>query len=236
MNDTVYYAIGDVHGEDDRLAHLHDFLREDALRLGVTPFIVHVGDLIDRGQNSRGVVERVMCLELAAPAAAVTLLGNHEQMFLSAFDSSSAASYGAWSTNGGDSALLSYERMNGRHGDWRESIDRTHVKWLRNLPTIWRDEARKITFVHAGIDPWRFPNCPDEVRIWTRSRIFFESEAWPDRSELEGLLVVHGHTPTEGHEPDVHSRRINIDTGACFGGPLTCVVLASGEAPRFLRA
>lgn len=236
MSDTVYYAIGDVHGEDEKLARLHDFIQEDALRIGAAYFIVHVGDLIDRGPDSRGVVERVMCLERAKGAAAVTLLGNHEQMFLNAFDSSSAARYGTWSTNGGDNGLLSYERTNGRHGDWREAIDRAHVQWLRQLPTIWRDEARKIAFVHAGIDPWRFPNCSDEVRIWTRSRTFFESDAWPDRTELEGLLVVHGHTPTEDYEPDVSRRRINVDTGACFGGPLTCAVLAPGDAPRFLCA
>ena len=54
--------------------------------------------------------------------------------------------------------------------------------------------------------------------------------------ELADILVVHGHTPTDDFEPDAQRRRINIDTGACFGGPLTCVALAPGEAPRFLYA
>jgi serine/threonine protein phosphatase 1 len=99
-----------------------------------------------------------------------------------------------------------------------------------------RDEQRKLVFVHGGIDPKMFPNCSDEIRMWTRSEKFFRSARWPDRHELKNILVVHGHTPTDDFEPDLQPRRINIDTGACFGGPLTSVVLAPGEPPRFLRA
>ena len=70
----------------------------------------------------------------------------------------------------------------------------------------------------------------------TRSRAFFNTDAWPDRDELYDILVVHGHTPTDDFEPDQQDQRINVDTGACFGGPLTAAVLAPGEHPRFLRA
>jgi serine/threonine protein phosphatase 1 len=72
--------------------------------------------------------------------------------------------------------------------------------------------------------------------MWTRSRAFFDSNRWPDRDELYDLLVVHGHTPTFDFEPDQQERRINVDTGACFGGPLTAVVLPPDDPPRFLRA
>ncbi len=72
--------------------------------------------------------------------------------------------------------------------------------------------------------------------MWTRSRKFFKSERWPERDKLKDLLVVHGHTPTDDFEPYVERRRINVDTGACFGGPLTCAVLAPNAAVRFLRA
>jgi serine/threonine protein phosphatase 1 len=99
-----------------------------------------------------------------------------------------------------------------------------------------RDQARGLVFVHGGIDPNTFPECSDEVRMWTRSTKFFRSEHWPEREELHDLLVIHGHTPTDDFEPDVQRRRINVDTGACFGGALTAAVLAPGEAPRFLRA
>ena len=97
-----------------------------------------------------------------------------------------------------------------------------------------RDEARGLVFVHGGIDPKTFPNEHDEVRMWTRSEKFFRSDAGPIARRLRDILVVHGHTPTHDFEPDVQRRRINVDTGACFGGPLTSVVLAPDQAPRFL--
>lgn len=236
MSDTVYYAIGDVHGEAEKLAALHDFVREDAVRLGARPFFVHLGDLIDRGPDSRGVVARIMALHEAMPDNTVALKGNHEDMMLNAYSGASAMDESNWSVNGGDVAIASYERANGSYPDWRDSIDRTHAHWLSALPVMWRDEARKLVFVHAGIDPWRFPNCPDEHKLWTRSRKFFDTNRWPERPELEGLMVVHGHTPTDDFEPYLGPRRINVDTGACFGGPLTCVVLAPDETPRFLFA
>jgi serine/threonine protein phosphatase 1 len=126
--------------------------------------------------------------------------------------------------------------VNGVRHDWRDSVDASHVHWMRALPTLLHDEPRRLVFVHAGIDPTTFPNCDAGVRLWTRSDKFFDPGRWPKRRELEGLLVVHGHTPTHDFAPHVNPRRINIDTGACFGGPLTCVVLAPGEAPRFLFA
>lgn len=234
MTDHVYYSIGDVHGEDEKLARLYDTIREDATRLGGAYQIVFLGDLIDRGPDSRGVVERAM--RACAAGEAIALKGNHEELMLHAFDREDTIGLYHWANNGGDETIESYERANGRREHWRETVDAAHLKWLRNMPTIWRNEARGLVFVHAGIDPASFPHCSEEVRLWTRSRRFFDSERWPERDELRDLLVVHGHTPTRDSQPDVQRRRINVDTGACFGGPLTCVVLAPGEGPRFLRA
>jgi serine/threonine protein phosphatase 1 len=234
MSDLTYYAIGDVHGEIEKLHELFRLIREDALLRKAPQQIVFLGDLIDRGPDSRDVVHAVM--KLADAGLAVCLKGNHEEMLLNAIDSTSRNTFATWNLNGGDTALESYERANGKGGDWRESVDLAHVKWLRTLPSIIRDEARNLVFVHAGIDPWRFPDCPEGVRLWTRSKEFFDSERWPEREETRDILIVHGHTPTDDFEPDVAPRRINVDTGACFGGPLTAVVLAPGEAPRFLRA
>lgn len=236
MNDTVYYAIGDVHGEDDKLAKLHDFIREDAARLGVAPRFVHLGDLIDRGPESRAVVARVMKLHAQAPECAVTIKGNHEELMLHAYVKRESIGVYHWAENGGDETIASYKRANGDHDDWRDAIDREHLDWMRTLPAIWRDEDRRIAFVHGGIDPKTFPECSDDIRMWTRSEKFFDPGRWPARPELEGLVVVHGHTPTRDFEPHVNPRRINVDTGACFGGPLTCVVLAPEEKPRFLFA
>lgn len=236
MSARVYYAIGDVHGEAERLAELHGYIADDAARLGLPATIVHVGDLVDRGPDSRAVVARVMALEESKTFGVVTLKGNHEAMMLQAYDRGDSGGMLQWASSGGDETIQSYLRHNGSRASWREAIDPAHISWLRALPTLWRDEERKIAFVHAGIDPKTFPECSDEIRMWTRSDRFFEPSSWPKRAELEGWLIVHGHTPTYDHEPEVSAQRINIDTGACYGGDLTAVVLAPDAAPRFLRA
>lgn len=234
MSARVYYAIGDVHGEAALLHELLASAEEDAARRGVTPTLVLLGDLIDRGPDSRAVVAHAMKLQQSA--GAIVIKGNHEQLMLNAYDNWDTTGVHYWAMNGGDETIDSYKRANGDTGVWREAIDGAHLNWLRNLPTIWRDEHRKIAFVHGGIDPKTFPECDEEVRLWTRSDKFFKASAWPDRPELDGLLVVHGHTPTSDFEPHVDPRRINVDTGVCYGGPLTCVVLAPDEPPRFLHA
>lgn len=231
---TLYYAIGDIHGEDARLASLHAQIAADAGERAHV--IVHVGDLIDRGPDSRGVIERVMRLHAKRGGDVITIRGNHEELMLHAFDHDESVGVYWWATNGGDETIASYMAVNGQADNWRDAIDSAHIDWLRTLPVMHHDEARNLVFVHGGIDPKIFPNEEDEVRMWTRSEKFFQSERWPDRKELRDILVVHGHTPTEDFEPDVQRRRINVDTGACFGGPLTAVVLAPGEAPRFLHA
>lgn len=234
MSELVYYAIGDVHGELDKLDRLLDFIREDAQRRGAEYKIVFLGDLIDRGADSRGVVARAMIL--TERREAVALRGNHEELMLHAFDKTESIGVYFWAENGGDETITSYMMANGAADNWRDAIDKAHIAWLRALPVMIRDEARKLAFVHGGIDPKTFPHCSDEIRMWTRSNKFFDAARWPKRPELEGLVVVHGHTPTADFKPHANACRINVDTGACFGGPLTAAVLAPGEQPRFLHA
>lgn len=234
MSDVIYYAIGDVHGEIEKLDRLLDFIREDVGRLGVAHRIVFLGDLVDRGPDSRAVVERARILCESGDASAIK--GNHEELMLHACDRRESVGIYWWAENGGDETILSYVRANGYADDFRDAIDPAHIAWLRGLPVMIRDEARGLAFVHGGIDPATFPNCSDEVRMWTRSQKFFDPRRWPARPELEGLVVVHGHTPAHDFKPHANPRRINVDTGACFGGPLTAAVLAPGEGPRFLHA
>ena len=234
MNDCTYYAIGDVHGEIEKLDRLLEYIRENARRSGAAHKIVFLGDLIDRCFDSRAVVERAKTA--AERGEAICIRGNHEELMLHALDKQESIGVYFWAENGGDETIASYKRANGDSDDWRDAIDKSHITWLRTLPAIWRDEARKLVFVHGGIDPTTFPNCSDELRMWTRSDKFFSVSRWPARPELEGICVVHGHTPTHDFEPHYNLQRINVDTGACFGGPLTCVVLAPAQKPRFLRA
>ncbi len=234
MSDTVYYAIGDVHGEIDKLDRLLEYIREDARSLGATYRIVFLGDLIDRGPDSRSVMQRAV--DVTVRGEGLVIRGNHEELMLNAYVNWDTTGVHYWAINGGDQTIAAYKKANGDRGDWREALDAHHLYFARNLPTIMRDEARGLVFVHGGIDPKTFPECGDEIRMWTRSNKFFDPGRWPDRPELERILVVHGHTPTKNFEPHVNPRRINVDTGACFGGPLTSVVLAPGEPPRFLSA
>jgi serine/threonine protein phosphatase 1 len=239
--ETIYYAIGDVHGMAKNLEALYAQIRADHDRRGGRAVIIHLGDYVDRGPDSKGVIELAMGLENKAAGSeslgVYSLLGNHEQMMLDAFYDAHSTAAEHWFANGGAETVRSYAR--GKDADqenWRKVIDTAHLDWLGNLPTLLVDETRKLVFVHAGIDPAAYPHCKDDIRIWTRSPKFFDPARWPDRPELDGIRVIHGHTPTTDFAPDVGERRINVDTGAVYGGALTCVVLAPGEKAAFLTA
>ncbi len=239
MSDTIYFAIGDVHGETAKLADLHASILDRIAFEGAPAHIVHLGDYVDRGPDSRGVIDRVMRMQERfrhdARVKVSALLGNHEEMMLSAWSSGPGGSETIWLQQGGKETVDSY--LDGRplDGDWRAVVPKTHMRWLASLPDMLRDAERGLVFVHAGIEPASFPACSEHVHIWTRSPRFFDEAQWPQRSELDGLVVVHGHTP-RGFEPEHTPRRINVDTAACYGGPLTAVMLKPGARPQFLTA
>lgn len=234
MSEHIYYAIGDVHGELAKLDELLRAIREDAARRQAPSKVIFLGDMIDRGPDSRSVIVRAM--KMTESGEALAIKGNHEELMLHAFANRESVGIYWWAENGGDETITSYMMANGAKDDFRDAIDSAHINWMKSLPTMIRDEERGLVFVHGGIDPNTFPNCTDELKMWTRSPKFFQSTRWPDRAELKNILVIHGHTPTVDFEPDAQTRRINVDTGACFGGPLTAVVLAPNEVPRFLHA
>ncbi|MCG8441850.1 MAG: serine/threonine protein phosphatase [Caulobacterales bacterium] len=235
--DRVFYAIGDVHGELELLAALHDaiFAHHGMCHGGLPATIVHLGDYVDRGPDSRGVVSRLMKLESQAARDesldVVCLKGNHEQMMMDALAVGHGPAQSHWLQNGGEATAQSYLNEGGEI-----VIDRAHLDWMRALPSLFVEPERRLVFVHAGIAPAVFPGCPEEVRLWTRARAFFDDAAWPRRPELEGVMVVHGHTPTDTFRPDESPRRVNVDTGACFGGPLTAAVLAPRRPVEYLYA
>ncbi len=233
MYETVYYAIGDIHGQADSLQILHGrIFRYHAKNFPNTAkTIVHLGDYIDRGPDSFKVIETIMALEKISEVKVINLKGNHEQLMLDAYFSGEKRAYSLWLDNGGKETLNSYRA----HG-FNEPSEK-HLNWLMALPSLHWDKEAGLVFVHAGIDPYTFPHESDEIRLWTRSRVFFNPERW-ESPDLEGMRVIHGHTPTETDEPDIAlgGRRINVDTGACYGGPLTAVVLAPKCDVQFLCA
>ena len=235
MTDTpVLYAIGDIHGEAARLRRLHQLIRDRHLaeHPGTPLHIIHLGDFVDRGPDSCGVIETILALENDPDCQVINLRGNHEQMMQDALLHTTPSAFQFWVANGGEETLGSY------HENGFGDVPERHRAWIANLPTLHLDHAHKLAFVHAGIDPATFPDCSDKVRMWTRSNAFFNTERWTNPA-LKGWRVVHGHTPTEDGYPDTNApdgRRINIDTGAVYGGRLTAAAFALGEEVRFLYA
>jgi serine/threonine protein phosphatase 1 len=238
---AVVYAIGDVHGLAGALRELHERIFEDhALRFSDRPVcIIHLGDYIDRGPDSQGVINTVMALEERARSedrlTVFSLMGNHEEMLLKAI-SGDPAFLEVWMRNGGDTTLESYVTERRDEDDVLNFFSVPHREWLSELPKILIDESRRQVFVHAGVNPVAFPDDDENVYLWTRSPRFFDPSRWKKYPALAGYMVIHGHTPTRNHKPRIAGKgqRINVDTGAVYGGPLTAVCLAEGEELSFL--
>lgn len=228
------YAIGDVHGHLDRLLALHDAVRADLLARPVArPVLVHLGDLIDRGPESAGVLALLAQGDPVAGVPTVNLMGNHEWMALAAIARQDAASLDHWLDNGGLPTLASWGiRPSMPPARWTEAVPRTHLEFLRGLSGWYRRGA--YVFAHAGVRPGRA--MAEQVwtdLIWIREPFLDHHRSgrvlFPDAPEA---VVVHGHTPEP--EPSLHANRIGVDTGAGRGGPLTCAVL-EGDDVRFLQ-
>lgn len=211
------YAIGDVHGCLDRLVALHAQIAEDlAARPADAATVVHLGDYVDRGTDSAGVVARLAAAPPVAGAATVNLMGNHEHMMLSALATGEEEAVDLWLANGGSDTLHSWQvPLSAQPRDWASYLPIAHLVFLRDL--VLRHRAGGYLFVHAGIRPG--------VSLERQSRhdLIWIREPFLSSSENHGCVVVHGHTPRQ--EPAVRPNRIGIDTGAVMGGVLTCVVL-----------
>jgi len=227
------YAIGDIHGCVAQLDLLHEKIEEDLAQSppdeGVA--LVYLGDYIDRGPDSQGVIERLL-QPVPSGITRVLLKGNHEDMVLGFFQHPDNGE--AWCNLGGYEALLSYRidvksvfEQGGFAALAEELATRmpaAHRQFLSELQPSWTIGG--YFFCHAGVRP----GVPIEQQdpndlMWIRQD-FLRSTA------NHGKRVVHGHSPVE--MPDVHPNRINIDTGAYATGRLTAVVL-EGEEHRFLH-
>ncbi|MCP5431801.1 MAG: serine/threonine protein phosphatase [Alphaproteobacteria bacterium] len=222
----VYYAIGDIHGRRDCLdALLARIVRHGAraderdVRARV---IVTLGDYVDRGPDSRGVIERLM--RGVEGFSLVTLKGNHEAIFLTVLADPAPDLWAWWRRNGGHSTLSSYGRL--PEGPptraWLEDhVPEAHRRWLEALPVVHAPDG--LVFVHAGIRPGvPLDAQSEEDMLWIRQE-FLDS-----RVDFGGR-IVHGHTPNE--TPEILANRINLDTLAYASGILTCAVI-DGTDPR----
>lgn len=225
------YAIGDVHGRRDLLEALLAAIGVDGD--GRDARIVFLGDIIDRGPESRQCLDLVIQTLEAYPGSRL-ILGNHEEFMLTFLDAPTPddrqAAARRWLPNGGTETLNSYGFAQ------TDALDEiaselgagfpTHIAALRD--SGWMVETDTHVFVHGGIDPDLPLAAQDPVTTrWIRDRFL----------RFEGRLektVLHGHTMTESSLPELHGNRIALDTGAVRSGHLTCAVLDGDAAPRFL--
>jgi serine/threonine protein phosphatase 1 len=226
--DVRVYAIGDIHGRVDLLSDLHRRIEEDAQRHAKPRMVVvYVGDYVDRGLQSRAVLD-VLIDEPLEGFESVHLKGNHEAMMLQFLEDARGAS--GWLEIGGNATLLSYgvkpkeeqsllKRLAEAQGLLQRSLPLSHRTFLEGLK-LHHVEGDYL-FVHAGLKP-RVPIEEQRERdlLWIRED-FLES------SFDHGKTVVHGHSIS--WEPEIKANRINVDTGAFASGVLTCLVLDGGE-------
>lgn len=230
---TTVYAVGDIHGRLDLFERLVARIRDDAARRRTSKkVLVLVGDYIDRGPDSAGVIDHIIH-RLPAGYEVHCLLGNHEKAMLDFIED--PASLPHWLSNGAAETFISYgveppNEDGGRHefNACRDALlaamAASHRNFLANLELYL--ELGGYLFVHAGIRPGI------EMQKQSTHDLLWIREDFLDCDEDLGRVVIHGHTPD--HEPVVRRNRIGIDTGAVAYGCLTAVRL-EGSSYEFLQ-
>lgn len=221
------YAIGDVHGCRDLLDGLISRIEaDDESRPAAETTLIFLGDLIDRGADSKGVVERVLEIKAARPNT-IILKGNHEEILLLAHAGDRRAQ-SLFHRVGGRETLLSYGVCPATYGACdidglgeliRRYVPLDHIEFLAGLTTSYR--AGDYLFVHAGIRPGIPLDEQKESDLrWIRSEFL-------DHKDSHGPIVVHGHSVSS--EVEERSNRIGIDTGGYASGRLTAIGLEGTE-------
>jgi len=230
--DSLIYAIGDIHGRADMLARLHGLIQADAARRQDSPsaqqrtLVIYLGDYIDRGPESRAVIDLLLHEKLAG-FESIFLKGNHEDSLLRFLDDEQIGP--AWLTYGGAGTLYSYgirppdpskpEELAAARQMLIDKLPAEHLAFYRDAKLLHIEGD--YAFVHAGVRP-RLPlndQAPEDL-MWIRDE-FLQSGA------DFGKIIVHGHSITD--RPDVRPNRIGIDTGAFATGRLTSLVLQGTE-------
>lgn len=226
------YAIGDIHGRRDLLEALLAAIR-DHMNGSPDARIVFLGDIIDRGPESRQCLDLVIGTLAAYPGSRL-ILGNHEEFLLSFIDALTPDARQAvadrWLPNGGSATLRSYGLEDtGQLADVARQLASEfpgHITALRLAD--WRVETASHFFVHGGIDPHlALAEQDPETTRWIRDKFLRFKAPLPK-------IVVHGHTMTESSLPELHANRIALDTGAVRSGHLTCGIFDGDAPPRFL--
>lgn len=209
--------MGDIHGRLDLLEAALAAIERHAH--GVSARTVFLGDYVDRGPDSRAVVERLMSLQ--ADGGVVCLKGNHEALMVQAFTDGRRGDFARWRAYGSGPTLRSYGVAEAIEAP-ADQVPRDHIRWMAGLPLTTADPQR--VYVHAGLSPRKPLHAQDASSLlWIREKFL---QAAPREF---GMHVVHGHTPQwdgkpDPAEPELLAHRTNLDTGAFATGVLTVAV------------
>ena len=226
---TPIYAVGDIHGQAEELDRVLGLIEADG---GPEAQIVFLGDYTDRGPDSRGVLERLSAGK-AEQRNWTFLRGNHDRMFLMFLQDPPQEDphmmvelYWLHPRLGGDTTLASYgvevkgtRRVKDVHAEATSAVPAAHLEFLKDLVLTY--ETDTLFFAHAGIRPGVALDAQDEEDlVWIRQEFHKFTDPHPK-------LIVHGHTPvqTAAH----YGNRVNLDTGAGFGHPLTACVFENDQ-------
>ncbi|MDW9528091.1 metallophosphoesterase family protein [Sinorhizobium meliloti] len=200
---NLTFAIGDVHGCLDMLKRLIN--RIEMSRPDGT--VIFLGDYVDRGPDSAGVVQFIMDGPQKDGWKWIALKGNHEDMMVSCIAGANPIEW--WIGNGGAQTIVSYGG----------EVISDHLKWCNDLPLFHTDDHR--IYVHAGVDETvPLEEQTEKALLWSRKPPHYSGEYW-------GKHLCHGHTPSL-ENPVTVGNRTNVDSGAVFGGKLTCAVFDDG--------
>lgn len=217
----IIYAIGDIHGRPDLLQPTIDFIQKHAERSHELPRVYFLGDVVDRGYDSRGAMQIVHDTIERWPDSRL-ILGNHDETFRAVLeDPDDFAEAIKWCSRGGSPTFYSYR---GYGSDYDSSAIRDiatrfadHLGVLRNAPTI--ETVGRYCFVHAGIDPLLPISSQDPDRCRTIRDEFL------DHVGPLSHIIVHGHTQLASLLPTVTENRISLDTGACHSSVLSMAAI-----------
>lgn len=223
-----YYAIGDIHGQLDMLEAAHRRIARDRAETGdeAAP-VVHLGDLVDRGPDSRGVIDFLIA-GIARGAPWIVLRGNHDEMLhdLVRNEGETAEIYFAEMIGGLETAASYGVRTGGFRSrraiaeDLRAALPDSHRRFLAGLLLL--HATPDLLFVHAGIRPGvQITLQEPRDLLWIRGEFL-------NNLRDHGPLIVHGHTPAE--RPEHRGNRVNLDTGAGYGRALTAAVFEGRDA------
>lgn len=224
------YVVSDIHGDLKQLHQAHARIAKDAEKHGVKDHtILHIGDLVDRREDSKGVIQYLMD-GINDDNPWIVLMGNHDRMMFwwlndpDRRDSHLKPGYDwIYHRIGGRETLESYGVTYPEEGfDVKQvqqqalaAIPKEHIDFLQNLPLYV--ETDDYIFVHAGIRP----NVPmseqtEDDLVWIRGPFFEHTESF-------GKMVIHGHTIVD--HVTHYGNRINVDTGAAWGGPISTIIV-----------